>query len=157
MGIDERRDTLGDPQPGTKCGPMFPGSPTLIEDYTFFHNSTMADVDGDDYPEVLVGTGGYYLRAVDACGNEAEGFPKFTGQWIIPAPAVGDLDADSREARGREAADGQRDRGERAGERERESDGEQRAAVPLDPGGEAHCSLLAVGGSDSRIFMPSSS
>jgi MYXO-CTERM domain-containing protein len=82
--------------PGSSCGVMFPGSPTIIEDYTFFHNSTIADVDGDDYPETLVGTGGYYVRAVNACGKEAKGFPKFTGQWIIPTVTVGDLDGDKK-------------------------------------------------------------
>lgn len=90
------KDTQGTPVPGTKCAPMFPGSPTLIEDYTFFHNATIADLSGDDYPELILGTGGYYLRAVDACGTEAPGFPKFTGQWIIPSPALGDLDGDKK-------------------------------------------------------------
>jgi hypothetical protein len=88
------KDSVGNSIPGTKCAPMFPGSPTIIEDYTFFHNATIADLSGDDYPETILGTGGYYLRAVDACGNEAPGFPKFTGQWIIPSPALGDLDGD---------------------------------------------------------------
>jgi MYXO-CTERM domain-containing protein len=78
------------------CSKMFPGSPTIIEDYTFFHNGTIADVNGDDYPEVLVGTGGYYVRAFDACGREATGFPKFTGQWVIPSPTVGDIDGDGK-------------------------------------------------------------
>jgi hypothetical protein len=78
------------------CAFMFPGSPTIIEDYSFFHNATIADVSGDDYPETLVGTGGYYVRAVDACGREAPGFPKFTGQWIIPSVAVGDIDGDGK-------------------------------------------------------------
>jgi MYXO-CTERM domain-containing protein len=80
----------------TTCSKMFPGSPTIIEDYTFFHNGTIADVNGDDYPEVLVGTGGYYVRAFDACGREATGFPKFTGQWVIPSPTVGDIDGDGK-------------------------------------------------------------
>jgi len=79
---------------GRKCQYMFPGSPTITEDYTFFHNGTVADVSGDGYPEVILGTGGYYVRAVDACGREAKGFPKFTGQWIIPSVAVGDIDGD---------------------------------------------------------------
>ena len=35
-----------------------------------------------------------YVHAIDACGREAPGWPKFTGQWIIPTPAVGDLDGD---------------------------------------------------------------
>ncbi len=82
-------------QPGN-CAFMFPGSPTIIEDYTFFHNMTIGDVSGDGYPETIVGTGGYYVRAVDACGREAPGFPKFTGQWIIPSVALGDLDGDGK-------------------------------------------------------------
>ncbi len=82
--------------PTKKCAQMFPGSPTITEDYTFFHNATVADVSGDDYPETIVGTGGYYVRAVDACGREAPGFPKFTGQWIIPSNTVGDIDGDGK-------------------------------------------------------------
>lgn len=76
------------------CAFMFPGSPTIIEDYSFFHNATIGDVSGDGHPETIVGTGGYYVRAVDACGREAPGFPKFTGQWIIPSVTLGDLDGD---------------------------------------------------------------
>ncbi|MGZ6092694.1 MAG: FG-GAP-like repeat-containing protein [Polyangiales bacterium] len=90
---------------GNKCAFMFPGSPTITEDYTFFHNATVADLSGDDYPEVIVGTGGYYVRAVDACGREAPGFPKFTGGWVIPSVAVGDLDGDGK----MEAVTGTRD------------------------------------------------
>lgn len=79
---------------GRNCAYMFPGSPTITEDYTFFHNATVADLSGDGYPEVVLGTGGYYVRAVDACGREAPGFPKFTGGWIIPSVTMGDLDGD---------------------------------------------------------------
>ncbi|AKT38733.1 S8 family serine peptidase [Chondromyces crocatus] len=77
-----------------KTGAMLPGSPVVLEDYTFFNNQAIADLNDDGYPEVLTGTGGYFLRAVDACGREATGFPKFTGQWIISTPALGDLDGD---------------------------------------------------------------
>ncbi|MEM9194684.1 MAG: alkaline serine protease, partial [Myxococcota bacterium] len=38
--------------------------------------------------------GGYYVRAWDACGREAEGFPKFTGGWITSSVALGDIDGD---------------------------------------------------------------
>jgi hypothetical protein len=38
---------------------------------------------------VIAGTGTYDLRAVDASGTEAPGFPKFTGGWMVNAPAVG--------------------------------------------------------------------
>lgn len=79
-----------------KTGAMLPGSPFVLGDYTFFNNQAIADLTGDDYPEVLTGSGGYFLHAIDGCGREAAGFPKFTGQWIIPTPAIGDLDGDGR-------------------------------------------------------------
>lgn len=63
----------------------------MIEDYTFFVNPAVADVSHDGYAETILGTGGYYLHAFDACGREPAGWPKFTGQWIIPTAAVGDL------------------------------------------------------------------
>ncbi|MDC3958096.1 FG-GAP-like repeat-containing protein [Polyangium jinanense] len=77
-----------------KTGAMLPGSPFLLEDFTFFNNHAIADLDGDDYPEVITGSGGYFLHAYDACGREPAGFPKFTGQWIASTAAVGDLDGD---------------------------------------------------------------
>jgi MYXO-CTERM domain-containing protein len=80
----------------TLTGRSLPGWPRVIEDYTFFQNPAIADVSGDDYAETLVGTGGYYVHAVDACGREAPGFPKFTGQWIISATTVADQDNDGR-------------------------------------------------------------
>jgi hypothetical protein len=77
-----------------KTGKMMPGAPVIIEDYTFLVNMGVADISGDDYPEVILGTGGYFVRAVDACGNEAPGWPKFTNGWIIATPAIGDVDGD---------------------------------------------------------------
>ena len=77
-----------------KTGAMMPGAPFIIEDYSFFNSQAIADLDGDDYPEVIAGSGGYFLHAFDGCGREPTGWPKFTGQWIIPTPALGDLDGD---------------------------------------------------------------
>lgn len=77
-----------------KTGAMMPASPFVLEDYTFFNSQAVADLNGDDYPEVITGSGGYFLHAFDGCGREPEGFPKFTGQWIIPTPALGDIDGD---------------------------------------------------------------
>ena len=70
------------------------GLPVPIEDFTFLVNEAVADISGDGYPEVILGTGGYYVRAFDACGCEAPSFPKFTGGWLIATPAIGDVDGD---------------------------------------------------------------
>src|SRR5262249_37151450 len=69
-----------------KTGAMMPGSPMTLEDFTFFNSQAIVDLNGDDYPEVITGSGGYFLHAYDACGREPDGWPKFTGQWIIPTP-----------------------------------------------------------------------
>ncbi len=78
-----------------RTGGMMPGSPVILEDFTFFNNQAIADLNADGYPEVITGSGGYYVHAADVCGREPEGFPKFTGQWIIGTTAVGDIDGDS--------------------------------------------------------------
>jgi len=77
---------------------MLPGSPVVIEDFTFLMNHTIADVSGDDYPEAITGTGGYFVHAADACGKEAPGFPKFTHGWIASTAAVGDIDGDGKKS-----------------------------------------------------------
>jgi hypothetical protein len=79
-----------------KTGAMLPASPFVLEDYVFFNSQAVADLNNDDYPEVLSASGGYFLHAFDGCGREPEGFPKFTGQWTIPTPAIGDLDGDGK-------------------------------------------------------------
>lgn len=79
-----------------KTGAMMPASPYLLEDFSFFNSQAVADLNGDSYPEILVGSAGYFLHAIDACGREPEGWPKFTGQWVIPTPALGDMDGDNK-------------------------------------------------------------
>ncbi|MBI4700093.1 MAG: VCBS repeat-containing protein [Deltaproteobacteria bacterium] len=79
-----------------RTGEMLPGSPYIVEDYTFFNSQAIADLNGDNYPEIITGTAGYLLHAFDACGREPKGWPKFTGQWIIATPALGDLDGDHK-------------------------------------------------------------
>jgi hypothetical protein len=79
-----------------KTAGMLPAAPFLLEDYSFFNSHAVADLNGDDYPEILVASGGYFLHAFDGCGREPEGWPKFTGQWMTGTPAVGDLDGDGK-------------------------------------------------------------
>jgi hypothetical protein len=74
-----------------KTGSMFRGSPVVIEDYTFLTSEAVADITGDGYPEIIEGNGAYFVHAVDACGREAEGWPKFTDGWVTATPAVGDI------------------------------------------------------------------
>ena len=73
---------------------MLPGFARKMEDWQFFMNPSIADISGDGYPEVLSGSGGYFVNAFDGCGRQPAGWPKFTGQWLIAAPAVGDIDGD---------------------------------------------------------------
>lgn len=75
-----------------RSGAMFPGSPFPLEDHAWFVNQAIADVNDDDYPEVIGGTGSNLVHAVDACGREATGFPKFTGGSVVASVAVGNVD-----------------------------------------------------------------
>jgi len=70
------------------------GFPQRIDDTQFFQNPIVFDVDDDGKPEVVVGSGGYYLHAWNEDGVEPEGWPKFTGGWIISSASVGDMDSD---------------------------------------------------------------
>ena len=72
-------------------GQMMPGAPVVLEDYSFMTGQAIADITGDGYPEVIAGTGGYFVHGVDACGREAAGWPKFTGGWVMGTPAVGNV------------------------------------------------------------------
>jgi MYXO-CTERM domain-containing protein len=75
-------------------GAMFPGSPSVVSGSPWYGDAAIADISGDRYPEVITGTDGFLVHAVDACGRAPSGWPKATGQWVTGAPAVGDLDGD---------------------------------------------------------------
>src|SRR2546428_7096189 len=68
--------------------------PRVVEDAQFFVNPAIADLDGDGTPEVIAGTGGYLVHALDRRGREPRGWPQFTGGWVIASPAGGDLGGD---------------------------------------------------------------
>ena len=70
--------------------------PVLVEDFQFFVSPAIADLDGDGRPEVITGTGGYLVHAVDHLGREPKGWPKFTGHWLAASAAVGDIDGDRK-------------------------------------------------------------
>ena len=80
----------------TRTGAFLPAFPRVIEDWQFFTNPTIADVDGDGRSEVLAGSGGYWVHGWRADGTEAKGFPKLTGGWVTASVAVGDMDGDGK-------------------------------------------------------------
>jgi hypothetical protein len=79
--------------------------PVALNDTASFVTPGAADVDGDGSQEVLAGSSGYDLHAVNGTGGEPQGWPKFTGGWSAVTPAVGDLDGDG----GREVVAGTRE------------------------------------------------
>jgi hypothetical protein len=74
-----------------RTGQFLPAFPRLLDDLVFFGSAAIADVSGDGRAELVIGSGGYLVHAMDATGTEAPGWPKFTGGWIIATPAVGRL------------------------------------------------------------------
>lgn len=79
-----------------KTGKYKRGFPRVMEDWQFFSTPAVADVDGDGKPEILAGSGGYFIHGWNVDGDEAKGFPKFAGGWVLATPAVGDLDGDGK-------------------------------------------------------------
>lgn len=79
-----------------RSGRMFDGMPVRVDDWQFFGNPSIADVDGDGRPEILGGSGLYRVHAWDVSGRAGDGFPKNSLGWVIATPAVGDLDGDGR-------------------------------------------------------------
>lgn len=77
-----------------RTGNYLPAFPRVVEDFQFFVNPAIADIDGDGLPEIIAGTGGYLLHAFNHLGQEPKGWPKFTGHWMAASPAVGDIDGD---------------------------------------------------------------
>jgi hypothetical protein len=74
-----------------RTGTFLAAFPRLLDDLVFLGSAAIADVSGDGRAELVAGSGGYLVHAMDASGTEAPGWPKFTGGWIIATPAVGRL------------------------------------------------------------------
>ena len=79
-----------------RSGNSLAAFPQAVEDYQLLSSPSVADVSGSPGAEVLVGTGLYHLRALNASGDEAGGWPKFTGGWLFASPAIGDTDGDGK-------------------------------------------------------------
>ncbi|MFT7622973.1 MAG: MYXO-CTERM domain-containing protein [Myxococcota bacterium] len=65
--------------------------PQIMDDWQFFMNPTVVDINNDGHPDVLNGSGGYITHAFNYKGEEPTGWPKMTGGWITSSPAFGDL------------------------------------------------------------------
>ena len=75
-------------------GKMLPHWPRVMDDWQFFMNPIVADLDGDNKVEVVNTSGGYRVHAWNSDAEQPAGWPKSTGGWNITSPAVGDLDGD---------------------------------------------------------------
>jgi hypothetical protein len=74
----------------TSTATMQPAFPQVMNDLQFFDQPIVADVGGAGAgPYVVEGSATSDLRAIDAQGQEAPGFPKFTGGWMVNSPSFG--------------------------------------------------------------------
>ncbi len=84
-GNDNQLDAWS-PQTGT----MQAAFPQVMNDLQFFDQPIVADVGGASAgPYVVEGSANADVRAINAAGQEAPGFPKFTGDWIVNSPSFG--------------------------------------------------------------------
>ena len=66
------------------------GYPQLMNDLMFLSQPIVANVAGPSTGPYVVGASATYdVRALDANGQEAPGFPKFTGGWVVNSPSYG--------------------------------------------------------------------
>jgi hypothetical protein len=61
-----------------------------VDGFPFFSSSVVADLTGLGYRSAAEGNDDYWVHAFGPGGVEAPGFPKYTGQWLSFAGAVGD-------------------------------------------------------------------
>jgi len=66
-----------------------PGFPQEMNDLQFADEPIVAYLTKSSRPYLIEGSGLYDLRAYDANGQEAPGFPKFTGGWMVQSAVVG--------------------------------------------------------------------
>ena len=75
------------------AGNVLPGWPVHLEDSTE-GSPVVADLDGDDELEILIGTDSGILHAFELDGGEVLGFPIHVGSDLRGTPTVDDLDYD---------------------------------------------------------------
>ncbi len=90
----------------SQTGKMLQGWPRVIDDWQFFSNPAIVDMNNDNLPEVVAGSAGYLLHAWNHLGESPTGFPKFTMGWMLGSPALGDMDGDGNWDMGAGTRDG---------------------------------------------------
>jgi hypothetical protein len=71
-------------------GLMQPAFPQVTNDLEFIVSPIVANVGGASAgPYMVTGTASYDVRAVNGLGQEAPGFPKFDGGWMVNGPSFG--------------------------------------------------------------------
>ncbi len=75
-------------------GAILPGFPRPVDDVSFLVSPAIADISGDDRPELIYTSAGGMAYAWDSDGNLAPGWPKFLGGWALGGISVGDIDGD---------------------------------------------------------------
>jgi hypothetical protein len=79
-------------------GLMQPQFPQVTNDLEFIVSPIVADVAGaSGGPYMVTGTASYDVRAVNGLGQEAPGFPKFDGGWMVNGPSFGPLGSLTRQ------------------------------------------------------------
>jgi hypothetical protein len=79
-----------------KTNTVDPGFPHQMNDLQFLAGPAAADLTGDGMPELIQGSSVHDVHAVDEMGEEAPGWPKNTGNWVVLTPAVGDITGDGK-------------------------------------------------------------
>ncbi len=90
--VSEFHVTAWNPVNNTVLAPF----PVVMDDMSFLTGPALADVDGDEKADIVMGSGGYMLRAFRSDGSQPGGWPKFTHGWILASPVAGDVDGDGK-------------------------------------------------------------
>ena len=77
-----------------KTGKYLDSFPRAIDDYVMYSEPCIADVDGDEIPDIVVGSELFLLHAFGSDGMDKAGFPKMTAGSMMTTSAVADIDGD---------------------------------------------------------------